>query len=1527
MAQKRVNKGLVAFLTVMGIVLSVTVVGVMTLQASRKDPEIYAAAARDYEQKGDQERAIERYVRAFDQRKEVKYLVEASRLAYAMGDPVAAIRMLINAHNQESGNVDVLEALLRRFWEIRESGAYWPEMRSYSEKLLGLAPDHTFAAVCNARALRELVGEDPRNAERAREMLDKVVAAAPTDPDVTLARADALVDASNKLVRERDLTIDSPEVRATLDEAVKVCQAALAVHADHARLAMRLAELLAALGRLDEGIACLRGALQQHPDDAEIMANLGILLTGRFARQRDQLPESDARALADEGAALLRKAWERDAGLVTAAIELERHLVRDVDKKADPGADLTRRYGAGLALLEKAMERTIGLRSARLAMNPALLPSLYLETFKLALRYFYESRDADEKTAVVERARKILDQTERRFTHSFLPPYMRGELLIIDGKMSAAIAALEESNRVFARGPWVDAQARLAILYRQDNNPGKALEVADWLMKYYADQRVPAPVEQVINRAELLNLLDRPQDALNYVSDHLEKWPTEDRLIAAKAEALRRLGRSGEAAQTLAGRAGQSTTLAVQAARLALSSGHHQDAEDRLRQVLEANPANLPAARLLANVAFAAKRRDEVRQFVESLLPRIQDEGTRRVYSAICVTLAAATDEERDARLRELIDAIPEPDVRLAETFNLHLQRDELDQAAAALAELEKLRPEDADVLDKTFTLALRQKDFARAEKYATRLAVMDADGARGAMYRGRLEAARGDFKRARAEFLAADQTLPPDADRLVLMGQTLLQGDDADAQEAVEVLNRAVQLNPRSAAAHKLLYVALGRQGNLAKAADHLAEAARLNPRDEFIRERKELLDEEQDPRAGIPRREARRQSNPDDVENLARLGLLYAHAKVGDSVKAEECLSAALKADPKNLTAIRAAVQFFVRAGRREDVLRVLRAYIDSVEGHHKVGGAFLLAGAFEELGDQASALETYRDVDRTIEAALPDPEQRRLAKIEATQRLAEFCTRVDLAKDAVEALRRTITLLKPEERELAARARLRMIQVLIATRRLGDAEQEISALLRDAPNDVRALLERGRLLALRDEVEPAIAVYAQVLQQSPENAHALFMRGSLLLDLHRPREAIADLLAAKRLSPRGFNLAHFFRLSEAYESNGEWEKAESELVEALEIDPADATMAERLLVLYQRHRRLDVAEPLARRMVARQPNDPLWHHHLGRILVARREHSAAVEPLLRAADLARAVRPAKAPAIFSDLLQCLNRANRPAEAARIFENLDPRFLTPQVRVRGAEAFWRTDRRADAEAQLLNACQDASSTGGWAALAAVTHSMRDSLPKDALLSFFESLPSKAGDDAGLALQYRAARAQALVLAGRGAEARTVIDELLAGVPPGSSFRIGLLELKAQTISDPAEQVKVFETILAEQDSNIAALNNVAYLYADRLNRPKEAVKLAERARQMAGPEPNVLDTLGWARLAAGDAAGAEAALSEAVRLDPDNLMARYHLGRAYQALGQSGKAREVLEPARDQARRQNEAETLRLIEEALRQ
>jgi len=108
------------------------------------------------------------------------------------------------------------------------------------------------------------------------------------------------------------------------------------------------------------------------------------------------------------------------------------------------------------------------------------------------------------------------------------------------------------------------------------------------------------------------------------------------------------------------------------------------------------------------------------------------------------------------------------------------------------------------------------------------------------------------------------------------------------------------------------------------------------------------------------------------------------------------------------------------------------------------------------------------------------------------------------------------------------------------------------------------------------------------------------------------------------------------------------------------------------------------------------------------------------------------------------------------------------------------------------------------------------------------------------------------------------------------------------------------------YQAALARDDRNVTALNNLACLYVDYLDRPAEAVPLAERAMRLAPNVPIIMDTAGWALANVGRYDQAEPLLRAAVAAYsvPET---RYHLGWVLEKLGRKEEARREYEAARD--------------------
>lgn len=1525
MAQKRINKNLVAFLTVMGILLSVTIVGIAVYQGAKRDPAEYERQAREFEEKKDYPRAIERFNKAYKESgNDVKYAVEASRVAYQSGEIVLSIQLLMSASIQDPSNKLVLESMLRRMWEMRDLQFSWKEMRDYADKLLNLDKDNVLALACKAAALRKLEAEDPDNIKKSEDALEAAIRLAPDNPEVASVASEAAM-----MNYMRDAAKNTPS-RKLSDVQAEAWEKGLAIlipaaekNLTNAGIVARAALTMGIAGKIEEGIELLRKAVAANPTNGEMHGTLGRFLLARVQRDRrdsKSIPPDEVEKQLAEARMELQKAVELEPALYPSYTDLARTELFLSDEAAKDEELVARRSDAALKILENAIDATNTLRSAAATLNAPGRPSLYLDAFNMAMEWYTGTKDVERQKSILARARAVFEKASAAYATWHVPPYMEALLNVADNNKVAAIQLLETANRRGGQN-WLPAIEKLAMLYREEGQYGRALDYADQALRLYHETlRQPAPLVQYVNKAQILISLNRGQEALQFLTTLSPESLKDDRLVAIRSEALRQTGRASEARELLAA-SSENRGIRLQSARLAAIDKDFAKAEEILGKLIDDDPTDHAALRLYASVMISSDKREAGRQKLIALKSRLTGDD-QRVVTALELTLGITNEEERDAKLIELIQQTPDPEARATDLFNFYSARGLYEKAAEPLIELEKARPNDKDVIDKLFMLALTRKEFQKAEGYAVKLGQLNADQCRGAMYRGRLEFARQDYSKAVLALRDAEGFLPADSDLKVLLSQALVLCQPPRLNEALDTLKAAVQINPVNFEAQKLLYLALNEKGDEQEAKKHLAIAAELNPDDPVIRERKQILDEEKDPQAGIASREKRRATKPDDLENLLRLGSLYEKTK--DIEKAEKCYLDALSVAPRGYGAVRAAVLFYSQNRRMEEAQRLVAEYNKGGDPEEQVGGYMLLAYACEKVGDQAAAYDALKEAERTA-GTIPDEAKKRKALTETGIQFAEFCYRLELTKEMIASFRRVLDNMDKSDVATVQRIRLRIMQGMFLTQRFGDVSEEIEAFLRDYPNDTRGLAERGRLQVARGLLPEARATYTQILEKSPEDGIALYMRGSVSVDLGQYQDGISDLLKVKRLQPEGFKLQHRIRLAQAYEANGEFDTAAAELRELIALDSTWREPVDRLVRLYQRTRRFDQARSLMREYIVKYPQLPQWHYQLGRVLLEEKEYSTAVEPLSKALELAGQVRVETTAPIAADLMFALIKANRNGEALKLYDGLVDKMKTAVVKSRAAEAQYRLGQADQALALMEQAARDGAAEG-WAPLIRVARVATDVFPPEMASSLFKRIAESTPPVVEHGWNYQAAYAQVLLRLEKRAEALALIEPLLSKVPPTSRMYVGLLESKAEALlDDPAAQVRVYEQILMQDPTSVSAINNIAYLKADKLNEPQEALKYAERARQMTGPDANILDTLGWARFAAGDLAGAESALSDAVRMDPGNATAQYHMGRLLSKKSNYSKAREHFETALRLATDNKENELLKAIRKAI--
>jgi tetratricopeptide (TPR) repeat protein len=113
-------------------------------------------------------------------------------------------------------------------------------------------------------------------------------------------------------------------------------------------------------------------------------------------------------------------------------------------------------------------------------------------------------------------------------------------------------------------------------------------------------------------------------------------------------------------------------------------------------------------------------------------------------------------------------------------------------------------------------------------------------------------------------------------------------------------------------------------------------------------------------------------------------------------------------------------------------------------------------------------------------------------------------------------------------------------------------------------------------------------------------------------------------------------------------------------------------------------------------------------------------------------------------------------------------------------------------------------------------------------------------------------------------------------------------------------------EAEAIYRWLLEANRDNVEVLNNLAWQLALRNKNSEEALKLVDRAIDIAGPNPTLLDTRAVVlmQLSQGDKAGE--VLREAVSSDPDKPIYYFHLARALQMTNSPSEARKALEQSK---------------------
>lgn len=1554
--KKRVNTGLVGFITVMGMLLSVAVVAAITVSQAKRDPAQYAEMAATFEEAGDREQAIQRFIRAYQVDRESQYIIEAARVMLAMGRWQDAFGTLVQAHRAVPDDMPLVQNLLERLWDISEFGVrYWREIKEYSAKALGvwdrdledIAYQDAFetlenlesvaiseelrglAVISLANVLTRLPNTNDRQAELANLALEIAQKSNPYDPRVVGTQVDQLYDHSKMPEAERERLEYLRQAQARALEFINAARTA-APQPELDVLAVRILSedplysrdrgAYNELRRTEEALELLRSSLEQFAEDSELKTTFALTVVRYISdNQAAETPihNDESRRLISEARTIIQAALDEDPGFYQGVDLLANLALIERDPTIDPNEDEIRRLREAVAIYDAHREEGVTAETLRAAFGGLTRLRMLFSGFRQALTLHQRlAADSPERIEANEALQRFNEALQTSYPEQIEAEWTAGTFAQLNNQSNEAIqqftaVASHTDNLDSLRVRIIfDANQQLARLFYQRNQTGEAERYADAAIQ--ASTRIGIAPSNDIQAIKLSIMIqdNRAQQALDQIENLLVEDPDNAVLNRVRTQALLVLNRTDEARASLDNTDDEFAELAK--VRLAINEKNFELATTLLRDYLLTNQIDRSTVDLLVQAMMVADQADALLAFLNQISTESDDEAFQRWLESRKVFVTTRDPNERLDQLVSLISKQSDPAARATDLFSAYRRAGRTKKAQEALNQLEALRPNDIPVLDQQFRFALNANEIERAEEYARRLSALDADNADGARYRSELALAQGRAETALSELLIAESKLPPDADLKAQLARTYLMFDPRRMTEATTALEEALRLNPRHATALRLLFLIQAESGMSDDDPEYeslLRRAWSANPGDTSLRPFVDRLAEQLKPEEAIARREKQYAENPNDGENLLRLVALYQRPEIDQAQKAAELLIDAEKlyvdTDLTDPEASRDAWRYYQTVadffGQRRvggPPQGILDRLVERAPAERRSDAELVRAQFYFRVQDQEKTLAGYQAALSAVDA-ITDAQQRNQKRFNIQTALIRFYFYIGQFDEGLTLGEAALQQLGTSEQDVARSQALQlaMIEALIAVRP-DEARRKLDAFRRNHPDDARGLTLFASLLLRQQQLEEAHDILTLILRDEPRNAWALDHRGGVNLQFSRFDEARRDLLAAKAEQPWGLNLRPRYRLARLYEIAEQPQLAESEYLEIIEAQPENLQAARLLLDFYRRTQQTEAASDMLSRLAARYPTQPFWSNQLGLLLLREENYSAALRPLEQAAELTE-WRDHKAVSDWAFAAVFANRANDVlAKMEAVGANVPPIVLHSVL----AAAHARLGQKAECE-QAVQRALGLVVDQGARALRNLYQTLATRVPLDSLEAALDQklADSALTDERRISLELL--QVELYIVLNDFEAVRTQIEQIRSKLDPKSQNYATLLISEAQLLERIPETTldqkrPVYEALIELEPDNERALNNLAFALA-KAGAGAEAQQYVERLRALEVTNASILDTIGVVFMMNEKYDEALVQFQQALRQDPRSLDAHLHLS---QLLIKKGERRDAI-------------------------
>lgn len=1083
-------------------------------------------------------------------------------------------------------------------------------------------------------------------------------------------------------------------------------------------------------------------------------------------------------------------------------------------------------------------------------------------------------------------------------------------------KINSAIAEYPESAQFYLiragieikLGRLMDAKRSITKMLSIDPENIEAQTILTQLKKVSSDGTLNLgdPVVKILGDAELTATEGDVVNAVAQIQAALAQYPTDLRLQRTQIQWLLFLGNLPEAQQAV-------------------------------NQFLVANP-NDPILRQLKILSAIPKALDRVKVFVNEPNP----DGTVRSEGEKAVALALGLTSLRDS-LKSRIASTSQENMPA-----LTLEISEVASAAKeALVKAVELEPGDSSLIDRLYSESLNDKSTEQADKLVLQAEKYCKEKAIPILLRGRIALERNDFKAAIESFEQA--VLIPGAtaaayrllglareksgdiegareaysisyerrpnDIVTIQLYTALLLKSGKTTEARQVMRAAMLAMPESVAIRNAYFSMEAVYGNMAQSILERRRMYSVRPSDsENARQLMKLLLEVAPSRELILKSDGTEMYQPKEWDSMDRMRQEQALKSLAEinAAEAAELYAVLLKINPNDRATIRTYAASMLRAGRGIEGESILKEVAENATGEN--AWQFWI-----DLGEQQLQSNRIREAIISLTKAIElDQTPTSIASMQVSNlwsdrrqpvRALEVLDAAYLKKPTV-TLARMIAGLRLETRNFAgARAMMSEIGKLTAAQAPSFSDRLLAADIANAELDESFLkLNETEYNRIDGEFQKLIE---EAIRLEPANPLPFVVRASSFQRRFQRSGKVDSMIQAKSDIGRAIELQGNYwpatrLLASLQLDNGQIDESIQTVRRFIEQNPR-LVEARRALVAYQ----LASGDSLSaiqtvKEILKLEPKNIIWlqliseaHLSASLKLDAAKDNEDIFQISRNPDSLLQAIlfRATNSPPDFEGILLALKMAPTLIQTVPFLQMIAAASIAGT-----AETESQRNQGIIQLREIYKAVEKSNGalTDPWILAVSALYPPKTSEKFEPFV--LDACGNKPDSSLNRAL------------------AQQYIDVGPSGFPKARQYAIRALESAANEEDklnalrvvagveykqgNYAEAAKLFEQALAIRPDDLPIINNVAYLEAGNLKTVPQAIERARKAAAVNPINPDLMDTLGFALMRAGELPEAVHLLRRSARLQP-TAMVYAHLAEALQLSGRSDEAKASLKIA----------------------